>query len=101
MSILSGISTNHSLLKVMFSEYFDVFQMIAAIRFTCILLAYGLFRICHWWVIAVSMILYFQIMDAYENVNFKLLTLFCDCAARFVSDLYVNPEDLFLLSGHM
>lgn len=30
------------------------FQMIATARFTCILLAYALFRISHWWVIAVS-----------------------------------------------
>ena len=27
--------------------------------------------------------------------NFKSLTIFCGCTARFVSDLVGNPEDLF------
>ena len=27
--------------------------------------------------------------------NFKLLTIFCGCTARFVSDLVGNPEDRF------
>lgn len=35
------------------SSLFDT-VMIATIRFTSILLAYGLFRICHWWVIAIT-----------------------------------------------
>ena len=29
------------------------------------------------------------------NTNFKPLAIFCDCTARFVSDLVGNPEDPF------
>ena len=29
------------------------------------------------------------------NTNFKHLAIFCDCTARFVSDLVGNPEDRF------
>ena len=31
----------------------------------------------------------------FENSKFQLLTIFCGCTARFVSDLVGNPEDKF------
>ena len=34
-------------------------------------------------------------IDTYLIQNFKPLAIFCECTARFVSDLVGNPEDRF------
>ena len=36
-----------------------------------------------------------HIVQSLFFLNFKPLAIFCDCTARFVSDLVVNPEDRF------
>ena len=37
----------------------------------------------------------FRYIDSTKIRNFKFLAIFCDCTARFVSDLVGNPEDRF------
>ena len=49
--------------------------LIAAIRFTCILLAYGLFRICHWWVIAVSISDLARAIDSCNKIYLYIISL--------------------------
>ena len=36
-----------------------------------------------------------RIVQSLFYLNFKPLAMFCDCTARFVSDLVGNPEDRF------
>ena len=37
----------------------------------------------------------FRYIDSKVPRHFKPLTIFCDCTARFVSDLVGNPDDTF------